>query len=57
MSKIYIDDVGKGYPLVLVHGYLGSSEMWCNQKDFFSSFLGLYLQPYLDLEKAVMSNH
>ena len=38
MSKIYIDDVGEGYPLVLVHGYLGSSEMWCNQKDFFSSF-------------------
>ena len=38
MSKIYIDDVGKGYPLVLVHGYLGSSEMWCNQKDFFSGF-------------------
>ncbi len=38
MSKIYIDDVGEGYPLVLVHGYLGSSEMWCNQKDFFSKF-------------------
>ena len=38
MSKIYIDDIGEGYPLVLVHGYLGSSEMWCHQKDFFSSF-------------------
>ena len=38
MSKIYIDDVGEGYPLVLVHGFLGSSEMWCNQKDFFSKF-------------------
>ena len=38
MSKIYVDDVGEGYPLVLVHGYLGSSEMWCNQKDFFSGF-------------------
>ena len=38
MSKIYIDDIGEGYPLVLVHGYLGSSEMWCKQKDFFSSF-------------------
>jgi len=38
MSKIYIDDVGKGYPLVLVHGYLGSSEMWFYQKDFFSSY-------------------
>jgi pimeloyl-ACP methyl ester carboxylesterase len=35
MSKIYIDDVGEGYPLVLVHGYLGSSEMWCQPKRFF----------------------
>ena len=38
MNNIYIDDVGEGYPLVLVHGFLGSSEMWCNQKDFFSKF-------------------
>ena len=38
MKKIYVDDVGKGFPLVLVHGYLGSSEMWCNQKDYFSKF-------------------
>ena len=38
MKKIYIDDVGSGFPLVLVHGYLGSSEMWCNQRDYFSSF-------------------
>ena len=36
MKKIYIDDAGSGFPLVLVHGYLGSSEMWCNQRDFFS---------------------
>ena len=35
MKKIYIDDVGNGFPLVLVHGYLGSSEMWCNQRDYF----------------------
>ena len=38
MNKIYVDDVGSGFPLVLVHGYLGSSEMWCNQKDYFSKF-------------------
>ena len=38
MNKIYVDDVGKGFPLVLVHGYLGSSEMWCYQKDYFSKF-------------------
>ena len=38
MNKIYVDDAGSGFPLVLVHGYLGSSEMWCNQKDYFSKF-------------------
>ena len=38
MKKIYVDDVGKGFPLILIHGYLGSSEMWCNQKDYFSKF-------------------
>ena len=36
MSDIYIDDIGEGFPLVLVHGYLGSSEMWTFQKEFFS---------------------
>ena len=38
MSKIYINDTGQGFPLVLVHGYLGSSEMWCHQRDYFSKF-------------------
>ena len=38
MSDIFIDDTGKGYPLVLVHGYLGSSEMWCHQRDYISNF-------------------
>ncbi len=35
-KDIYIDDIGKGYPFVFIHGYLGSSEMWCYQKEFFS---------------------
>ena len=36
MSDIYVDDSGEGFPFVLVHGYLGSSEMWTFQKEFFS---------------------
>jgi len=36
MQDIYIDDIGSGFPLVLVHGYLGSSEMWTLQKDYLS---------------------
>ena len=35
MQDIYIEDVGSGTPLVLVHGFLGSSEMWTLQTDFF----------------------
>ena len=35
MSNIYVDDLGEGFPFVLVHGYLGSSEMWTFQKEFF----------------------
>ena len=35
-KDIYIDDIGKGYPFVFIHGYLGSSEMWRYQKEFFS---------------------
>ena len=36
MQDIYIDDQGNGFPLILVHGFLGSSEMWNLQKEFFS---------------------
>ncbi len=38
MQDIYIDDIGSGFPLVLVHGYLGSSEMWNLQKKFLSRY-------------------
>ena len=36
MQDIYIGDEGKGFPLVLVHGFLGSSEMWTPQIKFLS---------------------
>jgi|TARA_B110000971_G_C20001462_1_gene497070 pimeloyl-ACP methyl ester carboxylesterase len=35
MQDIFVEDVGSGTPLVLVHGFLGSSEMWRPQIDFF----------------------
>jgi pimeloyl-ACP methyl ester carboxylesterase len=37
MQDLYIGDVGKGFPLVLVHGFLGSSEMWEPQINFFKN--------------------
>ena len=35
MHDIFVGDTGKGFPLVLVHGFLGSSEMWEPQIEFF----------------------
>ena len=37
MKDIYIGDEGKGFPLVLVHGFLGSSKMWEPQINFFKN--------------------
>ena len=35
MQEIFINDEGKGFPLVLIHGFLGSSQMWKPQINFF----------------------
>ena len=37
MQDIFVEDVGNGTPLVLVHGFLGSSDMWGPQIDFFKN--------------------
>ena len=37
MQDLYVSDTGKGYPLVLIHGFLGSSEMWMPQIEYFKS--------------------
>jgi pimeloyl-ACP methyl ester carboxylesterase len=38
MEDTYIGDEGKGFPLVLVHGFLGSSKLWKPQIDFFKDY-------------------
>ena len=35
MQDIFAEDIGSGTPLVLVHGFLGSSDMWELQVKFF----------------------
>ena len=35
MQDIFVEESGNGTPLVLVHGFLGSSEMWIPQIKFF----------------------
>jgi pimeloyl-ACP methyl ester carboxylesterase len=35
MQDIFTEDTGNGTPLVLVHGFLGSSDMWIPQIKFF----------------------
>ena len=37
MQDIFSEDVGSGVPLVLVHGFLGSSDMWSPQVIFFKN--------------------
>ena len=37
MQDIYVNDSGKGVPLVLVHGFLGASEMWKPQIKYFQN--------------------
>ena len=37
MQDIFAEDIGTGPPLVLVHGFLGSSDMWGPQVDFFKN--------------------
>ena len=37
MQHIYIGDEGKGFPLILIHGFLGSSKMWKPQINFFKN--------------------
>ena len=38
MQDTYISDEGNGFPLVLVHGFLGSSKMWEPQIEFFKDY-------------------
>ena len=44
MQHIYIGDEGKGFPLVLVHGFLGSSKMWEPQINFFNITIFLIIR-------------
>ena len=37
MQDIFAEDIGSGTPLVLVHGFLGSSDMWSPQVHFFKN--------------------
>ena len=59
MQDIFIRDEGEGFPLVLVHGFLGSSVMWKPQIDFFKDNFRVItpdLQCYCKSNKAKSHN-
>ena len=37
MQDIYAGDTEQGFPLVMIHGFLGSSKMWEPQINFFKN--------------------
>lgn len=37
MQNIFVEDVGSGIPIVLVHGFLGLSDMWTMQTEFLKT--------------------
>ena len=55
MQDIFIGDEGRGSPLVLVHGFLGSTEMWRPQIKYFKKILEFCLQHYLVLVKVIIT--
>ena len=60
MQDIYIGDEGKGFPLVLVHGFLSSSTMWSPQIDFFKDYFRVItpdLPGYGKSNKAKLHNN
>jgi len=58
MQDIYIGDEGKGFPLVLVHGFLGSSRMWESQIDFFKDYFRVITpEIFQAMAKAIKQNH
>ena len=57
MQDIYIGDEGKGFPLVLVHGFLGSSIMRKPQIDFFKDYFRVITQIFRAMVKVIKQNH
>jgi len=56
MQDIYVGDTGKGFPLVLVHGFLGSSKMWEPQIEFLKKNYRVVTPDYQVLAKAIKLN-
>ena len=39
MQDIFMNDTGKGFPFVFVHGFLGSADMWKPQIQHFKKII------------------
>jgi len=56
MQDIYVNDIGKGFPLVLVHGFLGSSEMWEPQIKYLNKYYRVITVDLPGLLKKINQN-
>ncbi len=57
MQDIFVEDIGSGTPLVLVHGFLGSSDMWGPQIDFFKKDFRVIAPAFPGFGKSQKLNH
>jgi len=55
-QEIFAEDVGSGTPLVLVHGFLGSSDMWNPQLKFFKDNFRVIVPALPGFGKSRMTN-
>ena len=53
MQNLFANDVGNKFPLVMVHGFLGSSLMWEPQIQDLKKTFRVISPDYLDLDIAI----
>ena len=56
MQDIFVGDTGIGTPLVLVHGFLGSTDIWRAQVEYFKDHYRILTPALPGLLKKIKQN-